>query len=58
MIDLGIDDGDRLVVDRSLTANHVDIVIVEVDGEITVKKLDVLFDREPCQSYLWRVEAE
>ena len=39
MVDMGIDDGDRLVVDRSLTAKHGEIVVAVLDGEITVKKL-------------------
>lgn len=39
MIDVGISDGDLLVVDRSLTAEHGDIVIASVDGEFTVKEL-------------------
>ncbi len=29
-----------LVVDRSLTASHGDIVIVSLNGELTVKKLE------------------
>ncbi|MGK2907402.1 MAG: translesion error-prone DNA polymerase V autoproteolytic subunit [Desulfuromonadales bacterium] len=40
MIDAGIFPGDVLVVDRSLTATHGDIVIVSVNGELTVKKLE------------------
>ena len=35
----GIDDGDILVVDRSLQAEHGDIVIAAIDGEFTVKRL-------------------
>lgn len=35
----GIDDGDILVVDRSLLAEHGDIVIAAIDGEFTVKRL-------------------
>lgn len=35
----GIDDGDHLIVDRSLTPRHNQIVIAEIDGEITVKRL-------------------
>ena len=33
--------GDVLVVDRSLTARHGDIVIAEFNGELTVKKLEL-----------------
>ncbi|VDR27719.1 DNA polymerase V subunit UmuD [Raoultella terrigena] len=39
MTGAGIDDGDLLVVDRSLTAEHGDIVIAAVAGEFTVKEL-------------------
>lgn len=35
----GIDEGDLLVVDKGLTANHGDIIIAVVDGEFTVKRL-------------------
>jgi DNA polymerase V len=41
MVDAGIFPGDVLVVDRSLTASHGDIVIVAVDGELTVKRLEL-----------------
>ncbi len=40
MIDAGIFHGDVLVVDRSLTAKHGDIVIATFAGELTVKKLE------------------
>lgn len=40
MIDAGIFPGDILVVDRSLTAQHGDIVIASFNGELTVKKLE------------------
>lgn len=39
MIDAGISNGDLLVVDRSLSAVHGDIVIAAVAGEFTVKEL-------------------
>ncbi len=39
MIDAGILSGDVLVVDKSLTAKHDDIVVAAVDGEFTVKIL-------------------
>jgi len=39
MENAGISDGDHLIVDRALTANHNNIVIAEIDGEITVKRL-------------------
>ncbi|MDO9518609.1 MAG: translesion error-prone DNA polymerase V autoproteolytic subunit [Pseudohongiella sp.] len=39
MIGEGILSGDVLVVDRSLTAKHDDVVVASVDGEFTVKIL-------------------
>lgn len=39
MVDAGILCGDVLVVDRSLSAKHDDIVVASVDGEFTVKTL-------------------
>lgn len=41
MVDGGISDGDLLVVDSSRTAGHGDIVIAAVDGEFTVKRLQL-----------------
>lgn len=41
MIDAGIAPGNLLVVDRSVEAQHGDIVIATVDGELTVKRLNV-----------------
>lgn len=38
MIELGISDGDILVVDRALKAERGDIVVAEVDGDFTVKQ--------------------
>lgn len=35
----GISDGDVLIVDRSLTPRHNDVVIAVLDGELTVKRL-------------------
>jgi DNA polymerase V len=40
MIEAGIFPGDVLVVDRSINASHGDIVIVSVNGELTVKQLE------------------
>ncbi|BDH46004.1 DNA polymerase V subunit UmuD [Salmonella enterica subsp. enterica serovar Choleraesuis] len=39
MIGAGIGDGDLLVVDRSLSAGHGDIVVAAIAGEFTVKEL-------------------
>ena len=41
MMDAGIFHGDILIVDRSLTAQHDDIVIAELSGEMTVKQLQL-----------------
>lgn len=39
MIEAGIHDGDILVVNRALTAQHGDIVIASLYGDLTVKEL-------------------
>ena len=39
MEDLGIHDGDLLIVDRSVDARTGDVVIAYLDGELTVKQL-------------------
>ena len=41
MIQAGIYPGDILVVDRSITAEHGDAVIVAIHGEFTVKELEL-----------------
>lgn len=41
MIDAGISDGDMLVVDRSIRAAHGNIVVAAVEGEFTVKRLQL-----------------
>ena len=41
MIEGGISEGDLLVIDSSRKADHGDIVIAAVDGEFTVKKLQL-----------------
>lgn len=41
MIEAGIHDGDILIVDSSLEASDGTIVIVSVDGELTVKTLRI-----------------
>lgn len=41
MVDFGIFDGDLLVVDRSLSPVHGDIVIAALSGELTCKVLDL-----------------
>ncbi len=39
MLNAGIHDGDLLIVDRSLAAEHKRVVIVALDGELMVKRL-------------------
>ncbi|MBI2724921.1 MAG: translesion error-prone DNA polymerase V autoproteolytic subunit [Polaromonas sp.] len=39
MIELGIADGDVLVVNRALNPKHGDVVVAEVNGDFTVKQL-------------------
>lgn len=39
MLEAGIDDGDELIVDRAIHAEHGRIVVAAVDGELTVKRL-------------------
>lgn len=41
MVDHGIRDGDLLVVDRSRKARHGSVVVAAVDGEFTVKELQL-----------------
>ncbi len=41
MIEAGIFPGDVLVVDRSISASHGDIVIACVNGELMVKRLEM-----------------
>ncbi len=41
MIEVGIYSGDVLIVDKSLTARHGDIVIACIHGEMTVKMLEL-----------------
>lgn len=50
MIEVGIFSGDILVVDRALQAEHGDIVIAGLNGEMTVKQLEIhpRFRLKPC----------
>jgi DNA polymerase V len=41
MTKAGIDDGDLLVIDRSLKVENGSIVICSIDGEFTVKRIEV-----------------
>jgi DNA polymerase V len=50
MTGAGIFDGDLLIVDRSLEPAHGKVAIVEVDGQLTVKRLFKLNGRLLLQS--------
>lgn len=39
MVNAGIQDGDLLVVDRSLKVKNQDIIIASIDGDLTLKRL-------------------
>ena len=39
MINLGIMDGDLMIIDRSLEARHDDVVVADINGSFTVKRL-------------------
>ena len=46
MIDAGINPGDLLIVDRSLTPVDGDVIIASVDGEFTVKRLRIEVEKK------------
>ena len=50
MTGAGIFDGDLLIVDRSLEPVHGKVAIIEVDGQLTVKRLYKLNGRTLLQS--------
>jgi DNA polymerase V len=50
MTGAGIFNGDLLVVDRSLEPVHGRVVIAEMEGQLTVKRLSKLKDRVSLQS--------
>lgn len=58
MIDAGIYPGDTLVVDRSITPLHGHIVIAEIHGELTVKRLELTPRTRllPCNSLYPAIE--
>ena len=41
LVELGIFDGDLLIVDRSLEPRHGDVVVASLDGELCCKVLDL-----------------
>ena len=45
MIDEGIEDGDLLVIDRSLEPENGDLAVCCVDGEFTLKRIKIEPDR-------------
>ena len=49
----GIDDGDLLVIDKSIEPREGDIVVAFIDGEFTLKKVK----SEPDGSCLWLMPA-
>ena len=51
MTDLGIDNGDLLIIDKSLEAQNGKIAVCFIDGEFTVKKIK--FEKD----YLWLIPA-
>lgn len=45
MIDANLDDGDLLIVDKSIEPQHDKIAVCFIDGEFTVKRLSVNKDK-------------
>jgi DNA polymerase V len=41
MTDIGIHDGDTIIVDRSIEPSDGDVVVAALDGELTVKRYEV-----------------
>lgn len=63
MQELGLYDGDVMVVDRAEEATHGDIVIAEVNGEFTVKRLQLepriaLIPMNPAYSVIYPEELQ
>ena len=50
MVGAGIDEGDIVVIDRSLEPRQGDIVVAYIDGEFTMKRLDL---SEKDQGRIW-----
>ncbi|MCR5130773.1 MAG: translesion error-prone DNA polymerase V autoproteolytic subunit [Prevotella sp.] len=46
MIGLGINDGDIAVIDRSIEAEHGDVVVAFINNEFNVKLLDLTHQKE------------
>ena len=45
MVGAGIQSGDVILIDRSLTPNPRSIVLAVIDGEFTVKRVDIVDDK-------------
>lgn len=54
MVDAGINEGDLLIIDRSLTPHDGNIAVCFIDGDFTVKKLSV----KPDGVYLTPANAD
>lgn len=54
MIELGIFSGDLLIIDRAVQAMDGDVVVVAVDGQLTVKVLDLAHSRLLPANKLYR----
>ena len=46
MTDIGIFPGDILVVDKSIKPKHNSIIIISIDGELTVKRLIKYYEKK------------
>jgi len=46
MMGVGIDEGDIAVIDRSIEAEHGDIIVAYINGEFNVKQLDLTHKKE------------
>lgn len=58
MADIGLHSGDLMIVDKAESARHGDIVIAEIEGEFTVKRLlltprQALQPMNPAYPTLW-----
>lgn len=51
MVDEGINDGDLLVIDKSITPSNGKIAVCYVDGEFTIKKIRI--EKDAC----WLIPA-
>lgn len=50
MVEAGIDEGDIIVIDRSLDPKQGDVVVAFIEGEFTMKYLDL---SEKARGYIW-----